>query len=379
VALVPSAAPVLLKDGHQLRIEHDAGLRGGFTDEQYINQGAAIVDDRVQLITEADLIVQVRCAGANPSGGREDIDLLHAGQSLVGFAEPLYAPGPVSAIADRGVTLFSMELIPRITRAQGMDALSSQASLAGYKAVIRAADVLGKIFPMMMTAAGTIQPTKVFILGAGVAGLQAIATAKRLGAVVSAFDVRPAVREQVESLGGKFIQLPLDSAAEGKGGYAKQLTEEQQNKQRELMAKIIAESDVVITTALVPGKRAPILLTTDMVGAMQPGSVVVDLAAEKGGNCELTRPGENVNHHGVLIIGDENFAGSAAHHASLMYSSNVVQLLKHLYKKNAPANDYATDFTIDFTDEIAAAVTVCHGGKVTNPRVREALGLDSVS
>jgi len=309
--------------------------------------------------------VQARAPGANPEHGRDDLASLRQGQLLIGFGEPLTAPRECAELAERGVSFFSMELVPRTTRAQAMDALSSMASIAGYEAVLIGALTLPKLMPMMMTAAGTITPAKVLILGAGVAGLQAIATAKRLGAVVSAYDVRSAVREQIESLGAKFVVLDIESA-EGTGGYAKQMDEAYYKRQRELLAAVLREQDIVITTAAVPGRKAPILITREMAEAMQPGAVIVDIAAERGGNCELTRAGETVVHRGVSIVGPVNLASRAPYHASQMYATNVVNLLKLMVNKEGI-------LTIDQNDDIIRETLVTHGGKVVNPRVSQLL------
>ena len=368
VAISPAAAAALVKDHHKVQVESGAGLAAGFTDAQYERAGATIIADRIELIAPADMVLQVLTYSANPHATEADLAGHRSGQIVIGFAEPLIAQDRLKALAGSGVTLFAMELIPRITRAQSMDALSSQANLAGYKAVVRAADVLGKIFPMMMTAAGTIQAVKVLVIGAGVAGLQAIATAKRLGAVVTGYDVRPAVKEQVQSLGARFLELPMETAgAEDKGGYAKEQSEEQVQRQRELMSKAIAESDVVITTALIPGKKAPTLVTAAMVEGMTPGSVIVDLAAERGGNCELTQPGKNIVHSGVTIIGEEHFASAAAHDASVMYANNVLKLIKHLIREDK--------LLLDPNDEVAAGCLVCQAGEILHPKVREAMEL----
>jgi NAD(P) transhydrogenase subunit alpha len=311
-------------------------------------------------------VVQARAPGANPEHGREDLAALRQGQLLIGFGEPLTAPQECAEIAARGASFFAMELVPRTTRAQAMDALSSMASIAGYEAVLIAGVTLPKLMPMMMTAAGTITPAKVLILGAGVAGLQAIATARRLGAVVSAYDVRSAVREQIESLGAKFVVLDIESA-EGTGGYAKAMDEAYYKRQRELLAAVLREQDVVITTAAVPGRKAPILITKEMAEAMQPGSVIIDIAAERGGNCELTQPGVTVVHNGVNIVGPVNLASRAPYHASQMYATNVVNLLKLMVNKEGVLN-------IDLNDDIIRETLVTHEGKVVNPRVNELLG-----
>ena len=315
------------------------------------------------------MIAQVRSLGANPEAGRADLALLWPGQTVIGFGEPLTALEQDSALARAGVSFFAMELMPRITRAQSMDALSSMATIAGYKAVLLAATALPKIFPMLMTAAGTVTPARVLILGAGVAGLQAIATARRLGAVVSAYDVRSAVKEQIESLGAKFVVLDIDTgASEDKGGYAKAMGEEFYRRQRELLTKVIREQDVVISTAAVPGKKAPILITTEMANALAPGSVIVDVAAERGGNCELTRPGETVHHQGITILGPLNLASSAPYHASQMYSSNVVSFLKLMLAKDG-------SLQLKRDDEIIRETLVTHGGEIVHARVNELQGV----
>ncbi len=361
VAVIPAAVPALVKAGLGVAIEQGAGTSAGFPDEAYRSQGASIVG-RADLFKTSDIVLQVRATPAEPS-------LLRSGQAVVGFADPLGAPQAVRAIAPTGVSLFSMELMPRITRAQSMDALSSMATIAGYKGVLLAATTLPRMFPMLMTAAGTISPARVFIMGAGVAGLQAISTARRLGAKVEAYDVRPAVKEQVQSLGAKFVELPLESAdSEDKGGYAKAQDEAFYKRQREMMLKVVAASDVVITTALIPGKRAPILLTTEMVEAMPPGSVIVDLAAERGGNCELTKPDEIVVHRGVTILGPSNPPALVPYHASQMYSKNITTFLAHLLGKEGAAQPA---LPIDAEDEITRETLLTRGGQVVHPRVRD--------
>ncbi len=331
-------------------------------DSAYSAKGAKVVS-RAEVFAAADILLQVKTSSAQDT----DFANLKNNCLLIGFCDPLGAPQAVAALAHQGVSLISMELIPRITRAQAMDALSSQANIAGYKAVIMAAEVLPKIFPMMMTAAGTLQAARVFVIGAGVAGLQAIATARRLGAVVSAFDVRAAVKEQVQSVGAKFVELPLETGdAQDKGGYARELTEEQKIKQRELMAKVIAESDVVITTALVPGKPAPKLIPASAVEKMQPGSVIVDLAAERGGNCELTVPDKTIVQHGVTIIGHTNIPATVPLHSSNMYANNLAKLLALLINKEG-------ELKIDTADEVVAGCLVAHQGAVVHPRVKDLL------
>ncbi len=369
VALVPPSIPALVKSGLEAVIENGAGTAAGYPDEQYQEKGARVLPTRGEVFASCDILIQVRTLGANPEAGRADVPLLRSGQVVIGLAEPLTAGEANKALAEAGVSLLAMELMPRITRAQNMDVLSSQASIAGYKAVLMGADTLGKMFPMMMTAAGTIQPARVLVIGAGVAGLQAIATAKRLGAVVSGYDVRPAVKDQVESLGARFVELPLETAGvETKGGYAKEQSDEQLRKQRELMAKVVAESDVVVTTAAIPGKKAPLLVTADMVRSMRLGSVIVDLAAERGGNCELTQDNRTVVDSGVTIIGAANLPSLVAYHASQMYANNLVKFLQHLMGKDK-------QFRIDTADEITRETLVCRDGQVVNPRVREAMGL----
>ena len=360
VAVIPAAVPGLLKAGLEVAVESGAGTAAGFTDEMYRAQGAALVS-RPDLFKASDIVLQVR---ATPTDGSS----LRSGQTVIGFADPLGAPEAIRKLAPSGINLFSMELMPRITRAQSMDALSSMATIAGYKAVLLAATTLPRMFPMLMTAAGTISPARVFIMGAGVAGLQAISTARRLGAKVEAYDVRPAVKEQVQSLGAKFVELPLESGdAEDKGGYAKAQDETFYKRQREMMLKVVAASEVVITTALIPGKKAPILLTTEMVEAMAPGSVVVDLAAERGGNCELTRPDETVVHRGVTILGPSNPPALVPYHASQMYSKNITTFLAHLLGKDGASQPV---LPINADDEITKETLLTRGGDVVHPRVR---------
>ncbi|HUY36148.1 MAG TPA: NAD(P) transhydrogenase subunit alpha [Pirellulales bacterium] len=370
VALVPAT---LTKAGCAVLVEPGAGLAAGFADDAYLEKGAKIAADRADVFGHADVVLQVRSLGSNLEAGVTDLELVRRSQVFLGFCDPLSAAGASAAqqMAARGGTLFSMELIPRITRAQSMDALSSMASIAGYKAVLLAAGALPKIFPMMMTAAGTISPSKVFIVGAGVAGLQAIASARRLGAVVEAYDVRPVVKEQVESLGARFLDLPLKTAAaQDQGGYATAQDEAFLQRQREMMLKAMASNDVVITTAAVPGRKAPILVTREMVQAMQPGSVIVDLAAERGGNCELTRPGETVVVNGVTILGPTNLPGTVPLHASQMYARNISTFLSHL------VNDGR--FAFDMADEITRETLVARDGEVVHARVREVLGLPAL-
>lgn len=365
VALVPIVIPSLNKAGLEVYIEGSAGVTSGFPDTAYEEKGARIYHSRAELLRSADILLQVNGLGSYKNSEGE-LEFLHSGQVLIGFLNPIAEPKRMERIAEKGVTALALDLLPRITRAQNMDALTSMGTVIGYKVILLAAEALPKIFPMMTTAAGTITPARVFVVGTGVAGLQAIATARRLGAVVSAYDVRPAVKEQVESLGAKFVELPLEAKnVEEAGGYARAMDEEFYQKQRELMARVVAESDVVITTAAVPGKKAPILITADMVKKMCPGSVIVDLAAERGGNCELTRPGETVVVNGVKIMGPVNLASSIPYHASQMYSKNISNFLLYLIKDRKIRSDR--------TDEIIGETMVCHQGKVVHPRIRELL------
>ncbi|MBX7246883.1 MAG: Re/Si-specific NAD(P)(+) transhydrogenase subunit alpha [Candidatus Sumerlaeaceae bacterium] len=368
VAVVPAVVPALVKNGIEVVVEPGAGTAAGFPDDMYTAKGAVLATSRAELFSSADIVVYVRGPGSNTTSGEDDFPLYRKDQVVTGFLDPLTSPVVAQNMAARGVTAFSMEMIPRITRAQSMDALSSMATIAGYKAVLLAADRLPRMFPMLMTAAGTLTAAKVLVVGVGVAGLQAIATSRRLGAVVQAYDVRAAVKEQVQSLGAKFVELPLDTQqAEGQGGYAAAQSEDFLKRQRELMGKVIAESDAVITTAAIPGQKAPILVTTEMVRGMAPGSVVVDIAAERGGNCELTRPGETVIDGGVTILGPLNIPSEIPYHASQMYSKNISALLQLLVKKG--------ELNLDMSDEIIRETMITKGGEVTNPRVRKLLGL----
>lgn len=365
VALVPAVIPVLAKSGIAVTIERGAGESAGYTDASYQDKGAKLAT-RDEVFATAHIVVQVRAAGANPGG--DDARRLRRGQIVVAMVDPLGEPHGVREFASSGAILFGLELLPRITRAQSMDVLSSMATIAGYKAVVLAQDALPRMFPMMMTAAGTVTPARVFVVGAGVAGLQAIASAKRAGAVVHAYDVRPAVKEQIQSLGAKFVELPVESKdAEDKSGYAKELGEDFYRRQRELMAKVVAESDVVITTAAIPGKKSPVLITGDMLKGMAPGSVVVDLAAERGGNVEGTRAGETIRIHGVTVMGPVNLAATIPYHASQMYARNVTAFVQNLVK------DGVVDVSMD--DEIVRDTMVARDGDVTGARVRELLGM----
>jgi NAD(P) transhydrogenase subunit alpha len=364
VALSASAIPNLVKAGMEVLVEAGAGVSAGYPDAEYAAKGAKIVAERSDVFSAADVVLQVLCYGSNDRTGKDDLPLLRQGQVLIGFLRPLGSAETVQEIAARGVTSFSVELIPRTTRAQGMDALSSMGTICGYKAVILAADTLPRIFPMLTTAAGTITPGRVFVIGAGVAGLQAIATARRLGAVTSAYDVRPATKEQVHSLGGKFVELPIEAKdAQDARGYATDQDENFYSRQRELFTKVIAENDVVISAAVIPGKKSPILITKEMVAGMAPGSVIVDLAAERGGNCELTEPGEIVVAHGVTILGSLNLASTVPYHASQMYARNISAFLLHLVKDGK--------LQVDLEDEITRETLLTRGGEVVNARVRE--------
>jgi H+-translocating NAD(P) transhydrogenase subunit alpha len=358
VALVPGSIPSLKKAGFDVLIERGAGEQAGFPDSAYQEKGASIAASRAEVF-EADVLLQVRVG---------DVTRMRPGQVVIGMADPLGSPDLAREIAARGVTAFALELIPRITRAQSMDVLSSMATIAGYKAVLLAAGTLPRMFPLLTTAAGTTTPAHLFVVGVGVAGLQAIATARKLGAVVEAYDVRPAVKEQVQSVGAKFVELPLETAqAEDKGGYAKAQDEAFYQRQREMMARVVASNDVVITTAVIPGKKAPVLVTAEMVRGMAPGSVIVDLAAERGGNCELTRADDVVVERGVTVLGPTNLPSTVPYHASQMYAKNISTFLLHLVKDGA--------VKVDANDEITRETLVAHGGDVVHPRVRQALGL----
>lgn len=368
VALVPSVLAKVTKAGFSVLVEAGAGAAAGFADAEYSEHGAEVAKDRAEVFARADIIVHVHGLGANPDAGRPDLGLMRSGQVVLGFLNPFGAPQLATELAHRGVTAFALELVPRISRAQSMDALSSMATITGYKSVLLAAAALDKIYPLMMTAAGTITPARVFVVGAGVAGLQAIATARRLGAVVHGYDVRPAVKEQVESLGAKFVELALESEeTEGAGGYAQAMGEDFYRRQRELMTRVVAENDVVITTAAVPGKKAPVLFTEAMIQGMRRGSVVVDLAADTGGNCELTRPGETVVSHGVTILGPLNLASTVPYHASQMYAQNITAFLRNLVKDGA--------LRLESDDQIIRETLLTHAGEVSHARVRELLHL----
>lgn len=362
VSLVPANVGGLSKAGYEVMIESGAGEASGYPDRAYTEKGAKIARSRKLLFQSAGIILQVRGYCANPNAGEADFDMMQENQVMIGFMKPCSNAKYVKRVSERRVDIFAMELIPRISRAQSMDTLSSMMTISGYKAVLLAADTLPKMFPLFMTAAGTIAPAKVFVIGAGVSGLQAIATARRLGAVVTGYDIRPAVREQVESLGARFVELELETdSAEGKGGYAKAMGEDFYKKQRELMKKVISESDVVITTAAIPGRKAPILITEEMVEAMPAGSVVVDVAAEGGGNCELTEIDETVVKHGVTIIGKTNLPSTIPYHASQMYSNNITKFLINMTREGK------LEFNME--DEIIRDTLVSKDGEFINTKI----------
>jgi NAD(P) transhydrogenase subunit alpha len=364
VALVPLVVPNLLKAGLEVIIERGAGVEAGYPDALYVEKGAKVLPDRAALFANADIVVQVLCYGSNDVTGKADLPLMRRGQILIGFLRPLGSEEVIQQIAQTGVTSFSVELMPRTTRAQSMDTLSSMGTICGYKAVLIAADTLPRIFPMMTTAAGTITPARVLVIGAGVAGLQSIATARRLGAVVSAYDLRPASKEQVQSLGGRFVELPIEAKdAQDARGYGTAQDESFYAKQRELLTRVVAESDVVVTTAVVPGKKAPVLVTAEMVKGMAPGSVIFDLASERGGNCELTQSGKTIVAHGVTIIGRINIATEVPYHASQMYARNITAFLLHLVKD--------AKLQINLEDEITRETLLTRDGEIVNQRVRE--------
>jgi H+-translocating NAD(P) transhydrogenase subunit alpha len=374
VALVPGVIPSLVKAGFEVVVEAGAGTEAAFPDAEFGAKGARILSDRAEVFRTADLIVQVLCHGSNDVTGKDDLSLMRPEHVLVGFLRPLGSIETIQEVASRGVTSFSVELMPRTTRAQSMDALTSMATIAGYKSVVAAAERLPRLFPMLTTAAGTITPARVLVIGAGVAGLQAIATARRLGAVVSAYDLRPASKEQVQSLGGRFVEMPIEAKdAQDARGYAREQDQSFYDRQREFLGKVVAESDVVITAAVIPGKKSPVLVTEEMVANMAPGSVIVDLAAERGGNCELTRAGQLVVvKHGVTIVGWLNMASTVPYHASQMYAKNVSAFLLHLVKDGKLR-------TLDLTDEIIRETLLTRGGEVVNSRVRDFFSLPRLS
>lgn len=364
--------PSLIKAGFEVQIESGAGAEAGYPDGAYAEKGAKIAPDRAAVFAAADIVVQILCYGSNEITGKADMPLLRKDQVLIGFLRPLGSREIVQEVAATGVTSFSVELMPRTTRAQSMDALSSMATICGYKAVVMGADTLPRLFPMLTTAAGTITPARVLIIGAGVAGLQAIATARRLGAVASAYDLRPAAKEQVLSLGGRFVELPIEAQdAQDARGYARPQDETFYQRQRELLGRVVAESDIVISAAVIPGKKSPVLVTEEMVKGMAPGSVVVDLAAERGGNCELTVAGETVMRHGVTLIGRINVASGVPYHASQMYARNVASFLLHLVKDGK--------LNLDLNDEIVRETLLTRDGEVVHARVREFYGLPAAA
>ena len=368
VALLPDNVQKLQTAGYEILVERGAGLGSSIADEDYSAVGAQLIDR--EEAAAADILLQVRSAGANKVNGDDDVQLMHAGQIVIGMCDPLGNAASIGMLAGQGVSQVALEMIPRISRAQSMDVLSSMATIAGYRAVLHAAFELPRMFPLNMTAAGTLKAAKVFIIGAGVAGLQAAATAKRLGAVVSAYDVRPDCREQVESIGARFVEVQLDSDdAEDEGGYAKQQSEEFLGKQRELMAELASESDVVITTAAIPGRQSPLLITADAVTIMKPGSVIVDLAAERGGNCELTQADETVVVHNVTILGPTNLPSEIPNHASQMFGNNITKLLLHLVNAEG-------EVSLDLEDEIIQGCLVSHAGQVVNERIASILGVE---
>lgn len=363
VALVPTTVAQLVNAGFEVWVEKGAGEKSFFPDTSYEEAGAKVIADAEKLWRESDVLLKVRAPYKREN--RNEVEMLHEGSVLIGFLNPFGNPTLIKEIAEKKITSFSLELMPRISRAQSMDALTSQASIAGYKAAIIGADTLGKFFPMLTTAAGTIAPAKVLVIGAGVAGLQAIATARRLGALVEAFDIRPEVKEEVESLGAKFLMVELEEETTAEGGYAKEVSEEAKRREREMLIEHVRQSDVVITTALVPGKKAPLLLTKEMVEGMKPGSVIVDMAAEQGGNCELTKAGKEVVYNDVTIVGPVNLPSSMPIHASQMYSKNISTFLLHLTKDGK--------LNLDFSDDIINSTCLTHEGIIRNEKVREAV------
>lgn len=365
VAIVPDVASKLIKKGFSVNVEKDAGINAGFTNQQYLDAGAKLIDSTEELFNSGDIILKVQRPLDNSVIGKNEIKLMKKGAFLVSLLYPLHYPELAKKCAENGVNVISMDAIPRTTLAQKMDALSSQANIAGYKSVILAANYLGKIFPLMMTAAGTIQPAKVVIMGAGVAGLQALGTAKRLGAIVEVSDIRPAVKEEVQSLGGRFIEVETDENMQDAGGYAKEASEEFLKKQKELIFKHVANADIVITTALVPGKKAPILVTEEMVKAMRPGSVVLDMAVEFGGNCEISENGKIVKKHGVTIIGEPNLPSLVATNSSEVYSKNILALLEHISKDGK--------IELNLEDEIVKGALITYNNEVVQERTKNLL------
>jgi NAD(P) transhydrogenase subunit alpha len=365
VATVPDVVPKLIKAGFEVHIEKNAGMNAGFTDDKYRSAGAKIVDNLQELYSASDIILKVQRPMEHHSLNKHELELMKEGTLLVTFLYPLNYPDAAKKCAEKRIDVISMDMIPRTTLAQKMDALSSQSNIAGYKSVIMCADTLGKIFPLLMTAAGTISPAKVVIMGAGVAGLQALGTAKRLGAVVEVSDVRPAVKEEVQSLGGKFIEVETDESMQDKGGYAKEASEEFLRKQKELIFKHITEADIVITTALVPGRKAPVLVTEEMVKNMRPGSVILDMAVEFGGNCEISEKGAVVKKHGITIIGEPNLPSLVPTHSSEMYARNLLALITYISKDGK--------IDLDLQNEIVKGSLIVYNGEIVHPRVKEFL------
>jgi len=369
VAMSPANVQSLTDKSVQVLFQTNAGIAAGYPNAEYTAAGATLTDDRAEIFAKADIVLQVQSFGSNNDNSGSDLASLRKGQLVIGMMDPLAAPQAAQAVADKGASAIALELVPRISRAQSMDVLSSMATLSGYKAVLMGASAAPRIFPMLMTAAGTLQPARVLIMGVGVAGLQACATAKRLGGIVEAYDVRPAAREQIISVGAKPIELDLDTdESEGAGGYAKEQGEDFLRRQRELLTAVVAEQDIIITTAAIPGAKSPILVTEDMVKAMKPGSVIVDLAAERGGNCDLTEQGKTVMAHGVTILGPENVPSELAYHASQMYGKNMQTLLELILDDQGNLN-------LDFNDEIVAGTVVAHNGEVPHPYMRKLLHL----
>ena len=371
VSLCPDNVQLLIKAGAELWVEQSAGTQAGFSDEEYQTAGAKIISNRDELFAGAEIILQVQSFGSNTENAQQDLERLKPGQLVVGMMDPLAQPQAAQQVAQTGASAIALEMVPRISRAQSMDVLSSMATLAGYRSVLIGAEAAPRILPMLMTAAGTLQPARVLIMGVGVAGLQACATAKRLGAVVEAYDVRPAAREQIISVGATPVELDLPTeSSEGAGGYAKEQSEDFLELQRKLMTEVVARQDIIITTAAVPGAKSPILVTEDMLVAMKSGSVVVDMAAERGGNCALTQAGQTVVKHGVTILGPENLASEVAYHASQMYGKNIQTLLELILQDG--------NINLDFDDEIIAGTVVAHDGDVPHPHMRKLLDLPAL-
>jgi NAD(P) transhydrogenase subunit alpha len=372
VAMSPANVQSLTDKSVKVLVQKNAGRAAGYPDAEYNAAGATTIADRAEIFATADIILQVQSFGSNTENSDSDLALLRRGQLVIGMMDPLASPQAAKEVAATGASAIALELVPRISRAQSMDVLSSMATLAGYKSVLIGASASPRIFPMLMTAAGTLQPARVLIMGVGVAGLQACATAKRLGAVVEAYDVRPAAREQIISVGAKPVELDLDTGeTEGAGGYAKEQGEDFLRRQRELMTEVVAQQDIIITTAAIPGAKSPILVTEDMVIAMKPGAVIVDLAAERGGNCDLTEQGKTIVAHDVIIVGPENVPSDLAYHASQMYGKNMQTLLELILDEKGSLN-------LDLSDEIVAGTLIAHDGDVPHAHMRKLLGLNEI-